>query len=92
MSPELRGGRSPKNAEGIRGWSWQNSKTALEQKTGHPLIASLVHPITQWPLVLTPEALGGSWDVEAYSADGSLNDNAINYCGIGSRFGLVTDY
>ena len=37
MSLELRGGWSPKNAEGVQGQSWQNSKTALEWKTGHPL-------------------------------------------------------
>ena len=57
--------------------------------------AILCFPCTPCRLVapvLALEALGGSWDVEAYSADGPLNDNAINYCGIGSRFGLVTDY
>ena len=47
------------------------------------------HPVAP---VLAPEALGGSWDVEPYSADGSLYDDAINYCGVGSRFGLVTDH
>ena len=37
VSSELGGGQSPKNAEGVQGWSWQNSETALEQKTGRPL-------------------------------------------------------
>ena len=37
MSLELRGGQSPKNAEGVRGRSWKNSEMFLERKTGHPL-------------------------------------------------------
>ena len=37
MSPELGGSQSPKNAEGIRGRSWKDSKIFSEQKTGHPL-------------------------------------------------------
>ena len=37
MSPELGGGRSLRNAKGVQGRSWQNSETALKQKTGHPL-------------------------------------------------------
>ena len=36
-SLELRGGQSPKDAEGVQGQSWKNSKTALEWKTGRPL-------------------------------------------------------
>ena len=37
MSPELGGGWSPKNAEGIRGQSWENSEIASEWKRAHPL-------------------------------------------------------
>ena len=36
-SLELGGGWSLRDAEGVRGQSWQNSETALEQKTGRPL-------------------------------------------------------
>ena len=36
-SLELGGSWSPKNAKGVQGQSWKNSKTALEQKTGCPL-------------------------------------------------------
>ena len=41
-SLELGGGWSPKDAEGVRGRSWKNSKTALEQKTGRPLTDTTV--------------------------------------------------
>ena len=37
MSPELGGGRSLKNAKGVQGQSWKNSKMFLEWKTGRPL-------------------------------------------------------
>ena len=37
VSPELGGGQSPKNAKGVRGWSWKDSKMSLEWKTGRPL-------------------------------------------------------
>ena len=37
VSLELRGSRSLKNAEGIQGQSWKDSKMFLEQKTGRPL-------------------------------------------------------
>ena len=37
MSLELGGGWSPKNAKGVRGWSWKNSEMFLEWKTGYPL-------------------------------------------------------
>ena len=37
VSPELEGGRSPKNAEGVRGRSWKDSEMSLERKTGRPL-------------------------------------------------------
>ena len=40
VSPELRGGQSPKNAEDVQGWSWKNSEMFSEQKTGHPLTLS----------------------------------------------------
>ena len=42
--------------------------------------------------VLAPEALRGSWDVKAYGAYDSFNDNTIHYCSIGSGFGLVADH
>ena len=38
---ELGGGQSPKNAEGVQGWSWENSKMLSEWKRGHPLTGSL---------------------------------------------------
>ena len=41
MSLELGGGQSLMNAKGVRGQSWQNSETALEQKTGRPLTSPL---------------------------------------------------
>ena len=40
MSLELGGGQSPKNAKGVQGQSWKDSKNSempLEWKTGHPL-------------------------------------------------------
>ena len=37
MSLELGGGQGPKNAEGVQGQSWQNSKMALERKRSCPL-------------------------------------------------------
>ena len=37
VSLELGGGRSPKNAKGVRGRSWKNSEMFSEQKTGRPL-------------------------------------------------------
>ena len=36
-SLELGGGQSLKNAKGVRGWSWQNSETVSEWKTGYLL-------------------------------------------------------
>ena len=30
VSPELGGGQSPKNAEGVQGWNWKNSEMLLE--------------------------------------------------------------
>ena len=42
VSPELGGGRSPKNAECICGWSWKDSEMFLERKTGCPL--TVTHP------------------------------------------------
>ena len=42
--------------------------------------------------VLALEALGGSWDVEAYGTYDSFNDNTVHYCSIGSSFGLVADH
>ena len=43
VSPELRGSWSLKNAEGVQGWSWKNSKMFLEWKTGCPLTKSMCH-------------------------------------------------
>ena len=36
VSLELGGGWSLKNAKGVRGRSWKNSKMFLEWRTGHP--------------------------------------------------------
>ena len=47
VSPELGGSWSPKNVEGIQGWSWKDSKMFSEQKTGCPLcvIVFYVHNV-----------------------------------------------
>ena len=49
VSPELRGGRSPKNAEDVRGRSWKNSKMFSEQKTGRPLTSPMSEHVSRAP-------------------------------------------
>ena len=46
MSPELGGGWSPKNAEGVQGLSWKNTEMLLGWKTGRPLTSTAFHPQT----------------------------------------------
>ena len=44
VSPELGGGRSPKNAKGVRGRSWKDSEMSSERKTSHPLTSTPSDP------------------------------------------------
>ena len=71
------------SASVISGGMWPSAAAALcLPSTPRHLVAP----------VLAPEALGGSWDVEAYGTYDSFNDNTIHYRSIGSGFGLVADY